>query len=117
MLTLPIKRKWFDMIVSGEKKEEYRDITPYYTKRFETIWGPWLVSGGKPQTICLRAGYGSDAPTCTVDCTVDTGKGKPKWGAEAGKKYYRLKIHKVHVDRKKLQRSVQHEASMSQGLP
>lgn len=21
MLTLPIKRKWFDMIVSGEKKE------------------------------------------------------------------------------------------------
>ena len=28
MLILPIKRKWFDMILSGEKKEEYRDITP-----------------------------------------------------------------------------------------
>ena len=25
MLTLPIKKKWFDMIVSGEKKEEYRE--------------------------------------------------------------------------------------------
>ena len=24
MLTLPIKKKWFDMIASGEKKEEYR---------------------------------------------------------------------------------------------
>ena len=23
MLTLPIKKKWFDMIKSGEKKEEY----------------------------------------------------------------------------------------------
>lgn len=26
MLTLPIKKKWFDMIVSGEKAEEYREI-------------------------------------------------------------------------------------------
>ena len=26
MLTLPIKKKWFDMIKSGEKKEEYREI-------------------------------------------------------------------------------------------
>ena len=30
MLTLPIKKKWFDMILSGEKKEEYREIKPYY---------------------------------------------------------------------------------------
>lgn len=29
MLILPIKRKWFDMILSGEKKEEYREIKPY----------------------------------------------------------------------------------------
>ena len=35
MLTLPIKKKWFDMIKSGEKKEEYREIKPYWTKRFE----------------------------------------------------------------------------------
>ena len=33
MLTLPIKKKWFDMIKSGEKKEEYREITPYYNSR------------------------------------------------------------------------------------
>lgn len=25
MLTLPIKKKWFDMILSGEKQEEYRE--------------------------------------------------------------------------------------------
>ena len=24
MLVLPIKKKWFEMIVSGEKKEEYK---------------------------------------------------------------------------------------------
>lgn len=33
MLILPIKRKWFDMILPGEKKEEYRDIKPYYDTR------------------------------------------------------------------------------------
>ena len=32
MLILPIKKKWFDMIKSGEKKEEYREIKPYYDK-------------------------------------------------------------------------------------
>ena len=33
MLTLPIKKKWFDMIKSGEKKEEYREIKNYWTTR------------------------------------------------------------------------------------
>ena len=28
MLILPIKKKWFDMILSGEKREEYREIKP-----------------------------------------------------------------------------------------
>ena len=35
MLTLPIKKKWFDMIKSGEKLEEYREIKPYYDSRFK----------------------------------------------------------------------------------
>lgn len=34
MLTLPIKKCWFDKIKTGEKKEEYREIKPYYTSRF-----------------------------------------------------------------------------------
>jgi hypothetical protein len=33
-LHLNLKRKWFDMIKSGEKKEEYRDITPYWCSKF-----------------------------------------------------------------------------------
>lgn len=34
MLTLPIKRMWFDMIASGEKKEEYREIKNITTADF-----------------------------------------------------------------------------------
>ncbi len=33
MLTLPIKKKWYDMILAGIKKEEYREIR-YYGGRF-----------------------------------------------------------------------------------
>jgi len=33
-LTLPLKKKWFDMIKSGVKKEEYRLFNEYWYKRF-----------------------------------------------------------------------------------
>ena len=32
-LTLPLKRKWFDLIKDGTKKEEYRSINSYWIKR------------------------------------------------------------------------------------
>lgn len=32
-LDLVLKSKWYDMIASGEKQEEYREIKPYWTKR------------------------------------------------------------------------------------
>lgn len=32
-LHLVLKRKWWDMIASGEKKEEYRDFSSFYIKR------------------------------------------------------------------------------------
>lgn len=34
VLTLSVKKEWFDKIVSGEKKEEYREIKPYWVARF-----------------------------------------------------------------------------------
>lgn len=34
VLTLSAKKEWFDKIVSGEKKEEYREIKPYWVARF-----------------------------------------------------------------------------------
>jgi hypothetical protein len=34
-LTLPLKREYFEAIESGDKTEEYRLVTPYWTKRIE----------------------------------------------------------------------------------
>lgn len=33
VLDLVLKGKWYDMIASGEKREEYREIKPYWEKR------------------------------------------------------------------------------------
>ena len=32
-LHLNLHKKWFDMILSGEKKEEYREVNPYWAYR------------------------------------------------------------------------------------
>ena len=34
ILYLTLKKKWFDLIASGEKTKEFRDIKPYWTTRF-----------------------------------------------------------------------------------
>lgn len=89
VLILPIKRFWFNKILSGEKLEEYRNITPYYEKRLEKYrnWSYFLVG--------LRAGYRMDSPFIVCLCELRKGEGVEKWGAEKGKKYYILKIKKV----------------------
>ena len=33
VLTLNVSKQWFNMIVAGEKTEEYREIKPYWTSR------------------------------------------------------------------------------------
>ncbi len=98
MLTLPIKKKWFDMIRSGEKKEEYREIKPYWTKRFQTIG--FLDNYGfaiphKPTLITLQNGYRKDAPFVRVWVILNVSEGYEKWGAKPGEVYYVLEIVKV----------------------
>lgn len=99
MLILPIKKKWFDMILSGEKKEEYRDIKPYWDKRFKNSlyditldsWVNPIIKSAQGNVI-FKNGYQKDAPKirCFVELSQDYGK--PEWGAEPNKIYYVLKI-------------------------
>ena len=92
MLTLPIKKKWFDMIASGEKKQEYREIKPYYDSRFKDIY--YATSGAQPY-ILFRNGYLKNSPTIKCQVVITKGLGKMEWGAEPGKEYYILNILKI----------------------
>lgn len=91
MLVLPIKKKWFDMIRSGEKKEEYREIKPYYDKRI----GHLTEGTGSITTIVLRNGYNHKSPTMKCKCVVTIGPGIEGWGAEPNINYYVIKILEI----------------------
>ncbi len=107
MLILPIKKKWFDMIRSGEKKEEYREIKPYWTKRLNNELDRMLKSiipsnverdlRKYPQWLMVkfRNGYRKDSPTIMCGCKIIINKGKEEWGAEPNKEYYILEILEI----------------------
>lgn len=48
MLVLPMKKKWFDMILSGDKKQEFRELKPYWINRVDN----WQTENGVPATMC-----------------------------------------------------------------
>src|SRR5271157_705464 len=50
-LTTTIEREWLAQIIAGTKKIEYRQIKPYWTKRFEKVSLPFelrLLNGMNP---------------------------------------------------------------------
>lgn len=103
MLTLPIKKKWFDMIKSGEKEEEYRDIKPYWTKRFENNLNEVVLNmnyrypmiESAKGIVTFKNGYQKNASKIKCFIELTQGTGKLEWGAEYNKKYYVLKILSV----------------------
>lgn len=97
MLTLPIKKKWFDMICSGEKREEYRKITDYYGTRFRNVWG-YPAYWCEPHEIRFRNGYSKNSPSIIATCALSKKVGRPKWGAEPGKRYFVLTILSVNEE-------------------
>jgi len=61
-LVLSVKKKWFDLIKSGEKKEEYRDLTDYWKKRLGFKAGFYK----NYKYIEFRNGYGMNVPKFKV---------------------------------------------------
>lgn len=102
MLILPIKKQWYDMILAGKKTEEYREIKPYYTKRFlsshllkETLDKDdeeINMVPDRPVMIRFRNGYSENSPSFRAICSLSIGTGKIEWGAEPLKHYYVLHI-------------------------
>ena len=98
-MTFTIKKKWFDLIKSGQKKEEYRDIKYYYYVRVSSLIGEddyrkLLEKKEKVpfNNLKLRNGYDSNAPSIIVSGWLSVGKGLPEWGAEPGKDYFKFEI-------------------------
>ncbi len=98
-LTLTLKKKWFDLIKSGVKTEEYREIKPFWTKR---LMRPVIdYADGRisildvPRefdTLVFTLGYpkADDMSRRMVfkNPKIEMRTGNPEWGAEKDKVYY-----------------------------
>lgn len=116
ILHLTLKKKWFDMIASGDKSEEYREIKPYWISRlvdgldhptdyekrfgFTFMWkgcGPHSMRSAEHYDIVqFRNGYAKDSPIVRVkikDIVADFGK--EEWGAEYLKPYFVIKLGNI----------------------
>ena len=92
ILHLNLKKKWFDMILSGEKKEEYREIKPYWNRVFST----YIKIKGKvyhPSDVIIRFsnGYAKNRRQFDIECKYLINRcGKSNWGADPNKQYHVL---------------------------
>lgn len=118
-LHLVLKRKWWDMIASGEKKEEYRDITSLYCSRL-LVKGDWIylkqyfeydeekiLNAVKSDTqrahmnirwqdydaVCFHRGYTNITMLYEFKGT-SIGYGNPAWGAPTDKEVFIIKLGK-----------------------
>ena len=119
ILELPLKKEWYNMIESGEKREEYRNVTPYWMKRL--VWdadynepvskddveflcslvgrddgttGNFFDAGWEPKPythVRFRYGYTKRTMLYTIS-EITIGYGNPNWGAPTDKEVFIIKI-------------------------
>lgn len=83
ILYLTLKRKWFKMILEGIKKEEYREIKPYWTKRLKNF-----LKENPFDYIIFRNGYSYDAPSLKIELLkIEFGVSKAQWSDKVEKCY------------------------------
>jgi hypothetical protein len=103
-LHLILKKEWFDMILSGEKKEEYRNITPHWESRFidshlqtQLDTEPGMQVAWKEfDTVTFSNGYTKARRQMIVNLKdITFGYGNPEWGATPKKQYFVLTLGKI----------------------
>lgn len=96
ILYLTLKKKWFDMILSGEKKEEYRQIKPFWDKRFIKSSCNGDVVFQKFTHVVFTNGYDSDSPQFKIECkTPRYGHGQYAWGAYPSDIYFVIDLGNI----------------------
>lgn len=117
ILELTVTKQWFDMILSGIKLEEYREIKDFWIKRLAICNGN--NSHEKTGFYCKKAlciscikygdgfhekqfdairftnGYGKSRPSFLIECKgINAGIGRKEWGAPEDKVFI-LKLGRI----------------------
>ena len=85
ILNLTLKKKWFDLIASGKKKIEYREIKKYWIQRLFNNNGREF----RPYDfIIFRNGYKKDSPKMKIvyrGLSIKEFEGKDHYALHLGK--------------------------------
>lgn len=115
-LHLVLKSKWYDMIKSGEKKEEYREIKQFWVNRllnvrrdfaydFDSYSDCVSMLGSETEyamnamdavyrdydCVCFHKGYTSTTMTFKIN-GIGIGYGRSEWGAPKNKKIFIISL-------------------------
>jgi|SRR5574344_1517012 hypothetical protein len=109
-LHLVLKKQWYDMIESGVKIEEYRELKPYWLKRLTYICDTPFCCHNCDNCNCENAAneccdskcfekvvfhYGYTNRTMSFECVnITIGYGNTLWGAPTNKKVIIIKLGK-----------------------
>ena len=101
VLDLPLKKEWYNMIESGVKTEEYREIKPFWIKRLTELSTdviPFSMRNGyqsipfkKYEYVRFRYGYTRRTMTYKVKEIV-LGHGKLEWGHTTAAAVFIIKL-------------------------
>lgn len=106
ILHLNLTSKWYDMIEYEDKREEYRDIKPFYNRILDEF-GYVTIKGKRYHCaeiiVCFSNGYAKDRRQMFWTIKhLEIAKGNPKWGALENKEYYVLHLDKNVTEKAEL---------------
>ena len=86
ILPLVLRGKWYDMIASGEKREEYRADTPYWHRRFSN----WVKNIHYREHLVIAFSRGYRKPDLFIEvCGINLYSNRLHldWGEPTGSHY------------------------------
>lgn len=88
------------MILSGEKKEEYREKKDYWIKRLCNLLECFANNSyshfNHYDTITFKNGYSANAPEMVIELKgIKFGIPKPEWGGESNDEVFILQLGEI----------------------
>lgn len=88
MIVAKIKRKWFDLIAEDVKKEDYREINPYWAKK--------IKRNEDAKYIRFENGYSKKCPKITLEYLgYDVKKANKNWANNHDTTFFALQLGKI----------------------
>lgn len=102
MLVLPVKKEHLEKMITGEKTIDYREIKPFYNKKFKRYLPKYTKENEiffPTFEVLFRNGQDYKSNSIKCECILEIAKGEMKWGAKPNKEYFVIHILEILEDK------------------